>query len=156
MDQVQSGIDRQHTQNPLSENGEKYFPNTKSNMDSFGQSKGQPNTPNKIGEAALFNRTQENPDNNAQEMTALGSEFNFPLNNNEEPTQSSPRDGVSQNDGLTSSYTEKTRESSPDYVREVGELIKEIEDAPDGKGLSEVYDTIRGIPSTGENAAWFI
>lgn len=151
MDQVQSGIDRQHTQNPLSENGEKYFPNTKSNMDSFGQSKGQPNT-NEIGKAALFNRTQENPNNNTQEMAALGSEYNFPLDNNEEPTQSSPRDDVSQNDGLTSSYTENC-EPSPDYVQKVDGLIKKIKNAPDGEDLSKVYDTIRGIPSTGENAA---
>ncbi len=152
MDQVQSGMDRQHTQNPLSENGEKYFPNTKSNMDSFGRPKEQPNTPNEIGKAALFNRTQENPNNNTQEMMALGSEFNFPLDNNEGPTQSSPRDDVSRNDGLTSSYTENC-EPSPDYVQEVDGLIKEIENAPDGEDLSKVYDTIRGIPSSGENAA---
>lgn len=138
---MNQGQSSQYTQNlPPSERGENYFP--KSNISSD-----RPNIPNEIGKAALFN-PQENPNNNTQEVTDLGSEFNFPLDNNEGPTQSSYRDDVPRNDGLTSSHTEKPYKT----VEDVKKFINEI-GALDGEALSNAYDTFRGIPPTGEDAA---
>lgn len=141
---MDQGQNNQHTQNLPSGRSGEYLPESNISSD-------RPNTTNEIGKAALFN-PQENPNNNTQEVTDLGSEFNFPPNNNEELTQSLPRDDVPRNDGLTSSHTEKPYET----VKDVEESINKINVTLNGEDLANIYDEIRSTSSTGEGgrAAW--